>query len=111
MDQIKKYWPTILIILFAVVVTGIAAYTQGSESHFILGSDEQQIPYWLTPIGYLLIAIIAKKGVKELNNPLYVLVALVVYTISSLALFFPLPHNLPWHFIVGVPTVAFIIWG
>jgi hypothetical protein len=111
MDQIKKYLSVLLIVLFAVIVTGLAIYAKGSESSNLLAKDSWGIPLWLTPVGYLGLALLIKGGPNEMNKPVYALIAFFVYALAAVALFVPLPPQFQWHFIIGLPTIIYIFFG
>jgi hypothetical protein len=110
MEQIKKYLPVIIILVAALVVTGLAVYANGDQAT-VSGQDTWGFPYWLTPLGYLFLAIIFKGGVKNLNQPVYTLVGVIVYALSAVLLFVPLPPDMKWHYVVGTATLAYIFFG
>lgn len=110
MDQIRKYASVLLIGLFALIVTGLAIYVQGSQT-ILTNGDIWGIPFWLTPLGYLGLALLLKDGPENMNKPIYTLIAFFVYALAGVALFVPLPPQLQWHFIVGLPTFIYIIFG
>jgi hypothetical protein len=110
MDQIKKYTPILLIVLFAVIVTGLAIFVQGSQEK-LSGSDSWRIPYWLTPLAYLALALLFKGGPDNMNKPIFTLIAFFTYALAGVALFFPLPPQVQWHYIIGVVTIAYIFFG
>lgn len=111
MAQIRRYLPLILIVFFAVVVTGLAMYSHGSDTINLTGKDTWGIPYWLTPLGYLGLALLFKGGFDHMNQPLYAVLAFFVYGLAAIALFITVPMGFQWHFIIGASALAYVFFG
>ena len=111
MEQIKKYRFVLLITLFAVLVTGLALYNVSIESPNMTVADTWGIPLWLTPLGYLGLALLFKGGVEKINQPIYALIAFFVYALAGAALFMPLPPQVQWHYIIGLSAIVYVFFG
>ena len=47
----------------------------------------------------------------NINQPIYALVGVLVYALSAVLLFLPLPPDVKWHYVVGIATIAYIFLG
>ena len=109
-EELRMYWPIALILLCAVVVTGIAAWQTAVNPH-LNAKDFWGIPLWLTPLGYLgLTWLIA--GIKKLNRPMTAFGAVLVYGLSTFLLFIPaMPEGLQWHYPIGAACLLLVLLG
>jgi hypothetical protein len=100
MNEIKKYWPIGLIVLVAVLTTGVAGW-QTAVNPYLNTKDTWGFNLWFVPLGYLVITWYFVTT-KKLNRPIIALGAILVYGLSVFLLFIPtMPQGLQWHYPIG----------
>ena len=110
MKDLKKYWPISLIVLCAVLVTGIAGW-QTAVNPNLTNQDSWGFYLWFTPLGYLLLTWFFS-GTEKLNRPMIALGAVLVYALSAFLLFVPsVPKGIQWHFPIGGACLVLVILG
>lgn len=110
MKEVRYYLPVGLILLAAVIVTGIAGW-QYVDQPSLGRTDSWGFYLWFTPLGYLLLTWIFG-GTRKLNRWPVALAGVLVYAISALLLFVPvLPPGLQWHFPIGAACLLLIFFG
>ena len=107
MNEIRKYASIIVILLMAVLVTGIAGWqTQFNES-LVQREGFLGLYLWFAPLGYVLITWYFT-STKALNRPIVAFGACVVFALSLFLLFVPvMPPGLKWHYPIGAACIAY----
>lgn len=110
MNDFKKNWPIGLIVLLAVIVTGIAGW-HTTVNPTLNAKDSWGLYLWFTPLAYLLIAWYFC-GTKKLNRPMIAMGAVLVYGLSAILLFAPgMPTGLQWHYPIGAAAILLYFFG
>jgi len=109
MNEIISYAPLLLIIVVAILATGIAGWKETSKS----ASDSRDhwgFYLWFTPTGYLILSLLFR-GINYFNRPIVALIAILVYGLSISLLFAPkLPSGLKWHYPIGIAAIIAIFF-
>ena len=105
MTQITEYGSILLILLMAIIVTGVAAWRISLDANKDKKDEDHDgwgFPIWFTPLGYLMIAWFFV-GTSGLNQPISVLITFFAYSLSVFLLFLSrsLPSSLKWHYPIG----------
>ncbi len=111
MNETKQYLPIGLLLVAALIVTGIAGYQY--QDNPSLGEKDSLwgIYLWLTPLAYLLIVWYLRKT-SSLNRWPIALAGLLVYALSAFLLFVPsMPPGLQWHYPIGAAGILFYLFG
>lgn len=126
MDSLTQYLPLGILLLFALVTTGLAAWkyapkvpntpnapvtVDGDEDSEANIEDSWGLPLWLTPLAYLLLLWFFA-GTDKLNVLPVAVGGAMVYTLEAFLLFLPaLPKGLRWHYPVGAAALLFFFLG
>jgi len=110
MKDIKKHLPIGLLLLVAVMVTGVAALQYTNNSN--LGQQDGWGFYlWFTPLGYLLLTWLFA-GTSKLNRWHITLAGVLVYALACFFLFMPnMPPGLQWHYPIGAAGLLLVFIG
>jgi len=106
----KKEWPIALIVLVAVLVTGVAGW-QTATNPRLNTQDTWGFYLWFTPLGYLLLTWFFG-GTRRLNRPMIAMGAILVYGLATFLLFLPtMPIGLQWHYPIGAACLLLLFLG
>lgn len=103
--SLRKNWPLLVIFIAALASSVVAGWYTTTETgaEIMLGPDSWGIPFWLTPLGYVLLVAWFTGG--GLNKPIFAIASLAVGAASIALLFIPLPATFQWHYIWGVAAL------
>lgn len=109
MEEVKKYWPIILILFMVACLTILAVYVS-KENEWLMKKESTGFPLWLTPIGYTLLVFVFKGGLKRLNRPIFALGCAFVYLISASILLIGGPVQQQWHLPMGIAAFIYVVF-
>lgn len=97
MNDVKPYGPIGLLLIAALIVTGIAG-AQYAGNPNLANKDGLGIALWFTPLAYLLLTWLFT-STQKLNRWPIAVAGVAVYALSAFLLFVPvLPPGLEWHY-------------
>lgn len=111
MKEVKEYLPTGLLMLVAVIVTGIAGMQYGANPD--LGAKDSWGFYlWFAPLGYFLLTWYFA-GTSKVNRWTTALAGVLLYTLSAVLLLFvpDMPPGLQWHYPIGAGCLLLYFLG